>query len=113
MSMSAITFNRDTTPGMIERGWRIRSCSTPSMRIADAQIALGRLDVDVGGSFVDGLHDDQVHELDDRRFLDDGAQRGEVLLLVEDVVDDDLGDVVDFLVELAAFVEQFGQLRAR
>ena len=79
--------------------------------IPDAQIALGRFDVDVGRTFVDRLDDDQVHELDDRGFLDDGAQRRQVLLLVEDVVDHDLGDVVDFLVELAALVEQFGKLR--
>ena len=32
MSISAMTLRRDTTPGMIERGWRMRSCNTPSMR---------------------------------------------------------------------------------
>ena len=74
---------------------------------------LGRLDVDVGRPFLHGLQNDQVHELDDGRFLDDGAQRGQVLLLVEGVIDHDLGDVVDFLVELAPFTEEVGQLGRR
>ena len=82
----------------------------PVDAIADSQIALGRLDVDVGGSLLHRLQDDQVDELHDRGLLDDGAQRGEVLLLVEGIVDHDLGDVVDLLVELAALVEQIGQL---
>ena len=32
MSISAMTLSRDTTPAAIERGWRMRSWSTPSMR---------------------------------------------------------------------------------
>ncbi len=83
----------------------------PVDAIADPQVVLGRFDVDVGGPLLNRLQDDQVHELDDGSFLDDSAERCQVLLLVERVVDHDLGDVVDLLVELAALTEQVGQLR--
>ncbi len=82
----------------------------PVDAVADSEVVLGRLDVDVGGSLLHGLQDDQVDELDDRGFLDDGTQRRQVLLLVERIVDHDLGDVVDLLVELATLAEQVGQL---
>ena len=82
----------------------------PVDAVPDAEVVLGRLDVDVGGSLLHGLQDDQVDELDDRSLLDDGTERRQVLLLVERIVDHDLGDVADLLVELAALAEQVGQL---
>ena len=44
----------------------------------DAQVELGRLDVDVRGPLLHRLEDHEVHELDDRRVLDDrrGGWRG-------------------------------------
>ena len=47
----------------------------------DAQVVLGRLDVDVRRPLLHRLEDHEVHELDDRRFLDDSAEAGEVLLI--------------------------------
>ena len=49
----------------------------------DPQVAVGRLDVDVGGPVGHGLGDEQIDELDDRRVLDDGADVREVLALAQ------------------------------
>ena len=48
--------------------------------VADPQAALGRLDVDVAGAFLDGVVDDVVDQPDDRRLAGD-------LLDVADVLD--------------------------
>ena len=77
---------------------------------ANAQVVFGRFDVDVGRPFLHRLQNDQVDELDDGRFLDDGSQRGEILTVVERVIHHDLGNVVDLLVQLAAFIEQLAEL---
>ena len=41
------------------------SCSTPSMRVADAQIVFQRLDVDIGRAFIERGAHDLVDEADD------------------------------------------------
>ena len=41
---------------------------------ADAHVLVAGLEVDVGGAALDGLGDDLVHELDDRRVLARGAE---------------------------------------
>ena len=48
----------------------------------DAQVVLGRLDVDVGRAVADRLRDEQVDELDDRRVLDDLGDAREVDVVV-------------------------------
>ena len=112
MSMSAITFSREITPGMIDLGWRMRCCSTPSIRKRMRRSCLGRLDVDVRCAFLDRLQDDEVDELHDRGFLDDGAQGGQVGVVVRRVVHRDLGDAVDLVVQLAPLLQHLGQLIA-
>src|SRR4051812_19875303 len=47
--------------------------------VADAEVLLVGLDVDVGGALLDGVEEDEVHELDDRRV-------GGALLEVDDVL---------------------------
>jgi len=46
-----------------------------------AQLLLVRLDVNVAGAALDRIGQDQVHQLDDRRFLGRPLQRGQVRLL--------------------------------
>ena len=48
--------------------------------VPDPDVALGGLDVDVGGAVLNGLADQEVDELDDRGVLDDLADMGEVVL---------------------------------
>src|SRR3954462_4675221 len=59
--------------------------------VADAEVLLVRLDVDVGGALLDGVGEDQVHELDDRsvggRLLQvDDVLAGLVIVLDRDLV---------------------------
>ena len=42
--------------------------------VADPHLVVLGLEVDVGGAALDGLRDDPVHELDDRRVLAAGAE---------------------------------------
>jgi hypothetical protein len=55
--------------------------------VADAQFLLVGLDVDVAGALLDRRHQDDVHELDDRRFLALLGERlgADLLELVEDL----------------------------
>ena len=64
----------------------------------DAQVVLGRLDVDVGRAVADGLGDEQVDELDDRRVLDELGDVREIGLVVG-LVGRGLHDRVDFAVD--------------
>ena len=75
----------------------------------DAQVLLGRLDVDVGRAVGDGLRDQQVDELDDRRVLDDLADVREVVAVVE-LVGGLLRHRVDFAVEAVEAVDRVLQL---
>ena len=51
------------------------SCSAPSVRTRTRTESLLRLDVHVGGAVADGLLEDQVDDLDDRRVLVDLDRR--------------------------------------
>ena len=55
--------------------------------VADAQLLLVRLDVDVAGALLDRRHQDDVHQLDDRRFLALLGERlgADLLELLEDL----------------------------
>jgi hypothetical protein len=79
MLMSAMTLSREITE-------------------ADAQVGLVRFDVDVGGAVADGLVDEQVDELDDRRVLEDLGQPREIRFVVG-LVGRGLHDLVDLAVD--------------
>ncbi len=62
-------FTRETTPGPILRGTVVMSVQHPVDAEAHARLlAVGR-EVHVGGALLDGLRDDLVDELDDRRVV--------------------------------------------
>ena len=50
--------------------------------VADLELVLERLDVDVGRALLDGAVDEQVHQPDDRRLAGEVAQVVDVLLVV-------------------------------
>ena len=69
---------RETTPATIRFGTRATSWSTPSTRKRTRMSSSLGLEVDVGGALVDGLAEDRVDELDDRRVVGRLAQLGDV-----------------------------------
>ena len=67
-------FTRLMTPETMRRGTVAESWRTPSMRKRTrSSLPVGR-EVDVGGALLDGLGDDPVDELDDRRVVGGLAQ---------------------------------------
>ena len=78
----------------------------------DAQIALVRLDVDVRRPVGDGLVDEQVDELDDRRVLDDLGEPGEIGLVVG-LVGRGLHDLVDLAVDPEEPLDHLDDLTGR
>jgi hypothetical protein len=77
---------------------------------AHAQVGLGRLQVDVRGSVLDRLSDQQVYVLDNRRVLDDLLDLGEVVFLLLGV--QRLGEVVEVGVGAVVAVDGRGDVCA-
>jgi hypothetical protein len=77
MLMSAMIFSRLMTPAWIAARRAHDLVQHAVDAEADAQVVLGRLDVDVRRAVLDRLGDEQVDELDDRRVLDDLLDVGE------------------------------------
>ena len=76
---------------------------------ADAQVGLGRLDVDVRRPVGHRLGDQQVDELDDRGVLD-GLPGDALVFVVGQLLGGDLGHLVDLGVEAVEPVDGLGQL---
>ena len=110
MSISAMTFSRDTTPAVMERGWRMRSCSTPSMR------KRMRRSCSVGSTWMSDARSCTAWRMTRFTNLTIGASStiarrpDEVGLHVDGVVGDDLGDRLHLFLETGRLVEHVGQL---
>ena len=61
-------------------GGAITFCSTPSMRKRTRYLLFVRLDVNIAGPALDRVGENQVHQLDDRRFFGGLLERGQVHL---------------------------------
>ena len=84
-------FTRETTPATMRRGMWVRLAQHAVDAEAHAHVAALGLEVDVGGALLDGLRDDRVDELDDRRVvrgLADLGDLGQLLLALLDRLGD-------------------------
>ena len=112
MLMSAMIFSREMTPPAICLGERIDLVQHAVDAVADPQVVLGRLDVDVGRAVLDRLGDQQVDEPDDRGVLDRPRSAGQVVLVVALVVRHRGGEVVQLAVGAAEPVDRAQQVVA-
>ena len=98
-------FTRDVTAWRSGRGGFITSYSKPSMRVANPEQPLVGLDVDIGGAALDGIRENEIDELDDRRVF---RFAGEVVDICRLVTLDQLRvfeiQVRDHLIEIAGLV---------
>ncbi len=78
----------------------------------DAQVVLGRLDVNVGSAVLRRLRDEHVDELDDRRVLDDIGDVPEIGVVVL-FVRGRLHDRVDIAVDAEEVLDRLHDLRGR